>query len=126
MPENTAFPAIVVRVVNDRTVVINRGKQDGIRNGQRFIVYHVHSEPEIDPETKENLGYLETVRGTGTATHVQERITTVDSDRRGPRGRRQVIRKSPFGIASEEETIRDLGEILPYEYPKIGDKVKPI
>ena len=122
----TVFPAIVVRVVDDHTVIINRGEKDGIRKGQRFLVYYLETNPIIDPETGQDLGQLEIVRGRGSATHIQERLTTVYSDQKGPGGRRVVKKRSPFTLSEEEETIATPGEIEPFNDPVKGDKVKPI
>ena len=122
------FPATVVRVVDDYKVVINRGAKHGIQEGQRFLIYHLDTNPIKDPETGHNLGQLEIVRGTGIATHVQENITTVSSDRKGPTGRRVVRRQGwPLGaIGREEETITIPGDIEPFEQAASGDKAKPI
>ena len=123
----TGFPAIVVQIISDRTVVINRGEADGVQKGQRFLVYHVDPEPIVDPETGEDLGRLEVVRGTGTATHVQDRLTTVSSDRKAPTERRVVKKRSLIAYLGEElETVTGPGETRPFDYPRKGDKVKPI
>jgi hypothetical protein len=37
-PKGT-FPATVVKVIDDYKLVMNRGKQNGIREGQRMMVY---------------------------------------------------------------------------------------
>ena len=122
------FPATVVRVVDDHKVVINRGEKHDIRKGQRFLVYHLDTNPIKDPETEQNLGQLEIVRGTGIATHVQENMTTVSSDRKGPTEHRVVKRRGwPVGaIGGEEERITIPGDIEPFEAVEDGDKAKPI
>ena len=122
------FPATVVRVVDDHKVVINRGAKHGIREGQRFLVYHLDINPIKDPETGHNLGQLEIVRGTGIATHVQENITTVSSNRKGPTEQRVVRRRGwpVYAIGQEEETISIPGDIEPFEGAASGDKAKPI
>ena len=120
-----SFPATVVRVVDDHKVVINRGARHGIRKGQRFLVYHLSTDPIKDPETGHDLGQLEIVRGTGIATHVQENMTTVSSDRKGPTEQRVVRRHRGF-YTSEQETSTIPGDIEPFEDARTGDKVKPI
>ncbi|AKE66303.1 hypothetical protein MYAER_3977 [Microcystis aeruginosa NIES-2549] len=37
-PKGT-FPATVVKVIDDYKLVMNRGEQNGIREGQRMMVY---------------------------------------------------------------------------------------
>ena len=124
MPEakeaTVSFPATVVRVIDDRMVVINRGTKDGIREGQQFLVYHLDTDSIKDPETGCDLGRLEIVRGTGVATHVQENMTTVSSNRKGPTEQRVVRR---YG---EEEKITIPGGTEPFENARRGDKAKPV
>ncbi len=121
------FPALVVQVLEPDRVVFNRGSNDGIQKGQRFLIYALDREL-FDPETNESLGQLEIVRGTGVAVHVQPRITTVESDTRAPDVRRTVRRNDPYSILSGrgEEIIEQTGATLPFDGPKVGDHVRPI
>ena len=121
-----SFPAAVVRVIDDFRIVINRGAKHGIKDGQRFLVYHLDTDPIMDPETGQDLGPLEIVRGTGTATHVQEKLTTVSSDRKSPTERRQVRRSTPYVFGQEVETITVPNDMEPFDDAETGDKVKPI
>ncbi len=128
------YPASVVKVIDKFTIVINRGSEHGVSKGNQFLVYYVDPEDLIDPETGENLGKLEIVRGTGTATHVQPKISTIKSNRKISKGR--VVRKitNPGlggllgGLAAEREIIEEPGmaETLPFDDVQVGDKVKPI
>ena len=119
-----SFPATVVRVIDDYKVVINRGAKHDIQQGQRFLVYHLDTDSIKDPETGYDLGQLEIVRGTGVATHVQENMTTVSSNRKGPTEQRVVRRYG--GLLGEEEKITIPGDIEPFEGAARGDKAKPI
>ena len=123
MTESKRFPATVVRVIAPHKVVINRGTEHGIQKGQRFLVYHLDTTPIQDPETGSDLGRLEIVRGTGKATHVQEKMTTVSSDRRGPSERRVKSKLNPFSTQEETQTP---GDIEPFEDVERGDKAKPL
>ena len=124
------FPASIIKVIDGFNIVINRGSNDKVSKGDHFLVYYTDSEELIDPETGESLGKLEVVRGTGVAIHVQPKITTIKSDRYTNKGR--TIRKPAgglslshaLGIGSEviEENAKDL---IPFDEPSIGDKVKP-
>lgn len=122
------FPAIVIKVLDEYKIVINRGSEHGIKPGQRFLIYKLEEEPLVDPDTGENLGQLEIVRGTGRVIHVQERLSTIESDKKGSTERRIIKRKNPFSLAlgMEEEIITPTSDILPFEDPKVGDKAKPI
>lgn len=123
------FPAIVVSVLeHGQKLVINRGERDGVKKGQRFLVYSL-GEEIIDPITEESLGVLEIVRGTGKVVHLQERIATIQSDMNEPSER--VIRKKgssafpTFGFG-EEEIITPSSEKIPFNNPQVKDKVKPL
>lgn len=120
------FPARVVEVVDRFKVVINRGGSD-IRKGQRFLIYGLGKEL-FDPETNESLGHLELVRGTGTVTHVQERVATITSDRRTAPQRRVIRPSGAYAVLSGrgEETIEEAGADLPFEEPERGDFAKPV
>lgn len=125
------FPASIIKIIDNFNIVINRGSNDKISKGDHFLVYYTDSEELIDPETGESLGNLEIIRGTGIATHVQPKMTTIKSDRYTNNGR--TIRKPTgalslyglgLGLGSEviEENSKDL---IPFDEPSIGDKVKP-
>lgn len=126
--EDEVFPAIVAKVIDLYKVVINRGEVDGIRKGQRLLIYRLSDERIRDPITQESLGHLEIVKGTGKVVHVQERMSTIESDRREPLERRIVRSGSPLLSILEprvEEAIVSQN-LLPFDEPEIGDKVKPI
>jgi len=110
--KDKAFPAIVVKVIDKYKVVINRGSINNIKNGQRFLIYHVDEEPTSDPITGESLGYLEIVKGTGKVIYIQEKMSIVESD---------LIQRPYLGI-----TGFGLEKLEPFDNPKIGDKAKPI
>lgn len=122
------FPASVIRVMSDDRLVFNRGSEDGIQEGQRFLVYALGDEL-FDPGTGDSLGRLEIVRGTGVAMHVQEHLTTVDSDKRLPASKRTFRRTDPFHsliAGSSEEVVHEVGERLPFDEASEGDLVKPL
>ncbi len=126
----------VAKVIDEYTIVINKGLDDGIKPGQRFLIF-AFGENIIDPDTKEDLGTLEIVRGTGKVTHLQEKIATVTSDMKS--SPRKTIRKigkpgtltgmavyyaSMFGSEEVEEHLP--AETVPFEEATIGDYAKPI
>lgn len=128
-----SYPASVVKVIDEYTIVINRGSEHGVSKGDRFLVYCIDPEELTDPETGESLGKLEVVRGTGSAFHVQSKVTTVKSNRSISRSR--IIKRvgnpaiaSLLGkFASEQETIEEPEkEVLPFDEVEVKDQVKPI
>jgi hypothetical protein len=113
---NKVFPALVARVLDDATIVINKGSDNGIKLGQRFLIYSVTDKEIIDPATNEALGYLENPKGTGKVTHVQEKISIIASDRK-------YEREYPIRFTGETET-KLVSE--PFKNPKVADLAKPI
>lgn len=129
MADNTSktnYPASVAKVNDEYTLVINRGSEHGVKKGDNFLVYCIDPEDLTDPETGESLGHLEIIRGTGTATHVQPKMTTIKSNRVVSRGR--IIRRQPGILASiaGEVVEEPEKEAMPFDEPSVGDKVKPV
>jgi len=68
----------VVSVSDKFTVIINKGSESGIVIGDKFLIIGL-GEVIIDPDTQEELERLEIVRGKAVVTHVQEKISTLQS-----------------------------------------------
>jgi hypothetical protein len=84
MEELTHAPDLrVAYVISPDKVVINKGSDDGVRQGQTFLFYAIGGNIK-DPVTGENLGPLELIRGTGQVVHVQNRMSIVRSARQKP------------------------------------------
>ena len=75
------FPATVAKVLDNYKLVINKGSEDGIRQGQRMLVYGISDEEIKDPRTGKSLGYLELVRGTGKIAYIEEKMSILESDK---------------------------------------------
>lgn len=124
----------VAKVIDEETFILNKGKADGINPGDRFLVY-AQGDEIFDPETKESLGQLELIRGTGKVIHVQDRIATVKSDMKTSPVR--TIRKPNIGglrglssLAASLSASYELEEYLPpttvpFENLSEGDFVRP-
>lgn len=120
------FP-IVVKILDDTKVVINRGSKNGLRVGQRLVFFEFDTDDIIDPISKLNLGKLEIVKGTGKIIHVQENLATVESDKTS-RQTKTIVKKpiqTFWQFVGEEEVIIP-GETLPFDNIKIGDFAKPV
>lgn len=59
----------VVKIIDDETIVINAGFEDGIKTGNIFEIYEA-GEEIFDPDTKESLGTLDTIKETVKAINV--------------------------------------------------------
>ena len=124
----------VAKVIDNETFILNKGSKDGIKAGDRFLVYALGDEI-FDPETNENLGQLELIRGTGKVIHIQERMATVKSDMKS--SPIKTIRKPKIGgltgvasLVSALQTNYETEEYLPsvtvsFEDIEAGDFVRP-
>lgn len=119
-------------------LVINQGVRDGIKLGDRFLVFG--NGPHIaDPDTGADLGALELVRGQGEVVHVQEQMATIRSTERSRnRPAKRIIRdpatRAALGLALSgiiaptsvvEEELYAEGE-RPFDSVQLGDLAKPI
>lgn len=117
---------VVQTMDNDYKIVINAGNNEGIKNGQRFLLYALSDHEIWDPDTKTSLGFLEIVKGTGKVVHVQEKMATIESDVYEISQPTKIIRKnSMYGFGSTEEQTSSR-EHIAFNNPQIGDLVKQI
>lgn len=111
--KRSKYPAKVAHVGHsNKEVIINRGEEDGIRMGQRFLVYQNTKDEIKDPDTGESLGFWEWTKGTGKVVNVQKKMSTIRSD--------MEVVTEPTYTRYPVQTIRS------FEHPEVGDLVKPI
>ncbi len=115
----------VARIMDDEynSVVMNKGSEDGIKLDQKYLLFEI-GEEIFDPDTKESLGRVEMVKGTGKVTHVQEKISTLTSDEYYYEVEKTA--PSPFGSVFERPVERKVKMRKPFNGPKIGDIAKRI
>ena len=119
-------PACVVKVVSETRVAINRGARDDIREGMRFVVYKLSTGEIEDPFTRESLGQLEIVKGTGKVISVQETMSILESDQKERTER--TMGHQAFGavIYPAWGGVEVTFERKPFESPNVGDLVKRV
>ncbi|GGX95794.1 hypothetical protein GCM10007160_24270 [Litchfieldella qijiaojingensis] len=110
------FEAKVATIIDKYRVVINRGANDGVRVGQRYLILNIGDEI-FDPDTGESLGQIEVVKGKGEVTHVQDRLATLQTIesheiRRRPSGLLALAQFSDVEVTSEPKAFID---------PEVGD-----
>ena len=121
----------VIQTLDDNDkVVLNVGSTDGITDNQRFLIYSLGSE-FFDPDTNENLGRLEIVKGTGVVIHLQPKICTVKSDRIDKSINTKVITQesSWTTLSFPGQKITESIPVetqLPFDNPEVGDFAKII
>lgn len=117
----------VIEILSDSKIVINAGSNQNIHNGEKFLIYSLSDKEIIDPDTNESLGYLEIVKGTGVVTHVQEKMSTLESNTYHYSSK-TIKRTSPFHTIlnpSIEEVETDKTR-EPFTDPSIGDLAKRV
>lgn len=126
---------LVAKIIDDYTIVINKGRNQGVKEGQRFLIYEL-GEEIIDPTSKNTLGKLEIVKGTGKVAHLQENIATISSDMKAPPLR--TIKRIKSGSAYDSlfgfKNLLEPSEIeeqLPaekvaFDNPKVGDFARQV
>lgn len=122
--------AKVIKVLDENTVVINRGSDNGVKLGQTYLIYGI-GEELFDPETNESLGLLELVRGTGTPSHIQPKMSQLVSDQYEETGTKTTKRTRPgFFAAATGEVIEEIlnpeSVCVAFDNPEIGDSVRRI
>lgn len=106
-------------------VAINRGANDGIEIGDRFLVFQLGDEIE-DPDTGESLGLLEIVRGRAKVVHLQERMATLESIESVSRGGKKRVIKSGLSPLFNQEVVEEVSDEQVALNAKIGDLARPI
>jgi hypothetical protein len=126
------YSAKIVKVVDDYTIVVNRGIDGGLKVGDQFVVVCL-GEVILDPDTNEDLGKLEIVKGKAEVVHVQDKMATLKSCRYSRAPEKKDIKKvtssgkggliSMFGAQDTVTESITPGEsiLLKLENPVLGD-----
>ncbi len=122
----------VVDILTPFRVVLNCGKNDGVKNDMLFLVYCLGKIIK-DNETGEELEQLEIVRGRGRVIHIQDKICTLESieSKETPK----IIEYPDTSIskalglafrgAFPKETVIEMIK-TPFEEVQIGDKARKL
>lgn len=86
------YAAKVVKVLDDYSIVVNRGTDHGLKLGNQFLIIGL-GEVIRDPDTNEDLERLEIVKGKVEIVHAQEKISTLKSCRYSRASEKKEIRK---------------------------------
>lgn len=123
--------AFVAKVIDEFKVVINRGSEDGVKEGDKYQIYYLSDQDIVDPETEESLGKLEYLVGVGKVINVQEKMCTVESSEYfRNEGVTTVTRNknSLFGnyVGEVEERRREPPRLKSFDDPKQGNLARLI
>lgn len=113
--------------IRDReTVVINKGSDDGVESGMKFMIYR-HGDNVEDPSTGEDMGQVEIPIARIKPVHVMDNMTLMQSDEK------KVTDTSPLKIFNQKKTVTQNlpieGDVSDEESPegvKVGDLVRSV
>jgi hypothetical protein len=100
----------VAYVLNNDTVILNKGLYDGVKVGDKYLVYGLSKDEIIDPDSGKSLGFLEIIRGIGEVTFVQDTMCTLQS----------------FATQLVTDLAINGRKTLPYSNAQVGDYAKPL
>ncbi|EMM0831555.1 hypothetical protein RUW21_002236 [Enterobacter roggenkampii] len=134
---STEYIGVIALVYDDYTqFVLNKGSVHGVKENHRFIIFELGNDV-IDPETGENLGTLEIIKGRVKPLHIQEKITTLISEEvtTTPVTEEYIYKNNlststrwGLGLSNNLPTSKIVSEeakkIKPLRNVKVGDKVK--
>lgn len=125
----TEIKGRIIRLLDNRTVIVNLGAKDGIRKG---VVFSILGNPElvVDPVTQQVLGELVIVKDKITANQVEEKFTIARKPETVTTG---LVNYALLGLGSvqqhEQQPLNvDKKDVRPWkalsEEPiKVGDEV---
>jgi hypothetical protein len=102
----------VAKVLGSNEIVLNRGRNDGVRTGMVFEVFSSEGEEVWDPDTGETLGTVEDVKAQAEVTEVKERLSVA---------RLRQTAGSPFGAVEIGEMQENLQRMFGQMF---GDEVR--
>jgi hypothetical protein len=92
----------VAKILGNNEIVINRGRNEGVRTGMLFEVFVPEGEEVWDPDTGETLGTVEDVKAHAEVTEVKERLAIA----------RLQNTRTPFGAMNIGEMQENLQRIF--------------
>ena len=88
----------VAKLLGNNEIVINRGRNEGVRPGMLFEIFAPEGEEVWDPDTGETLGTVEDVKAQAEVTEVKDRLAVA----------RLQGGESPFGTVNIGEMQENL------------------
>lgn len=121
----------VAQILNERELIINRGRKDGVTSGMRFAVLAVQPLEVTDPETGEPLGSVDRPKVRVMATHVQERLSICETYETIEVGGSLIEVKDFFSPRRTVPATLRTRELAPPLSPeesivKVGDRVRQL
>ena len=102
----------VAKILGSNEIVLNRGRNDGVRTGMVFEVFSPDGEEVWDPDTGETLGTVEDIKAQAEVTEVKDRLCVA---------RLRQSAQSPFGAVDIGEMQENLQRMFGQMF---GDDVR--
>lgn len=101
----------IAKVLGNNEVVLNRGREHGVRPGMMFEIFAPEGDEVWDPDTGETLGTVEDVKAKAEVTEVKEKLSVA----------RMQSGDNPFGAANMGDMQENLQRIFGQMF---GDSVQ--
>lgn len=101
----------IAKVLGNNEVVLNRGREHGVRHGMVFEIFSPGGDEVWDPDTGETLGTVEDVKAKAEVSEVKERLSVA----------RLQGGDNPFGAANMGDMQENLQRIFGQMF---GDNVQ--
>ncbi len=114
--------AKVISIIDEYTLVLNKGKKDNMMVGDKYYVFYLGADDIIDEDTNENLGKIEYIIGKGQITHVQDNMSQLKSITKEVVKKKKIIRTTSqiSFMDKEEEIIEPEENLVPFKEPAVG------
>ncbi len=96
----------IARILDEYSIVINVGRNNGVVNGMVFAVFVQSNEEVKDPDSGEALGKLENIKGHVFVAHVQDKFSTcVAGEKDAPCGEHESHEAQTLSGAMKAESM---------------------
>lgn len=96
--------AKVAKIIDARTLVLNKGSADGVEIGMRFAILNRNGAEILDPDTGEVLGAVDVDKTVVKVADVQERVSVARTYRKTPGSGLSVL--AGMSRAERVETLK--------------------
>lgn len=93
----------IAKILGNSEVVINRGRNHGVRRGMLFEIFSPEGEEVWDPDTGETLGSVEDVKAKAEVVEIKEKLSVA---------RLRNAAETPFGSGDIGEMQENLQRIF--------------
>ena len=115
----------VAKILSPTNVILAAGFDDGVKEGMEFVIYDL-SETIRDPETGDDLGQLELVKGYVYAVNVQDKLTWAQTKPR----KIDLVRAMGLGglarVVQDELLVEGASPIAADRVVRVGDKARSV